>query len=46
VAVRLYTNERFTENLAIYTKLGYRETGRETAGTTQLVHLSKVLRPL
>ena len=39
--IRLYTNERFTENLAIYTKLGYRETHREPLHGTDLVHMSK-----
>ena len=32
-AIALYTHETMTENVAIYTKLGYRETGRgEQAG--------------
>ena len=39
--VRLYTNERFIENLAIYSKRGYRELYRESIGTTQAVHMSK-----
>jgi GNAT superfamily N-acetyltransferase len=39
--VRLYTNERFIENLAIYSKLGYREFCREVIGTGQAVHMSK-----
>lgn len=26
-AVELYTNEKMTENLALYPRLGYRETG-------------------
>jgi GNAT superfamily N-acetyltransferase len=29
-AVRLYTNEKMTENLSIYPRLGYIETGRRT----------------
>jgi GNAT superfamily N-acetyltransferase len=39
--IRLYTNERFTENLAIYATLGYRETHRELLHGTHLVHMSK-----
>ena len=27
--LRLYTNERFAENIALYTRLGYRETHRQ-----------------
>ena len=42
-AIRLFTNERFTENLALYRKLGYRETGRETYHGRTLVHLQKSL---
>ena len=41
--IRLYTNERFTENLAIYAKLGYRETHREPFHGTDLVHMSKAI---
>ena len=41
IEVRLYTNERFTENLAIYSKRGYRELYRESVGATQAVHMSK-----
>jgi len=29
-AVELYTNEKMTENLALYPRLGYRETGRRS----------------
>ena len=43
LAVRLFTNERFTENLALYRRLGYRETGRETYHGRALVHLRKSL---
>jgi GNAT superfamily N-acetyltransferase len=43
LAVRLFTNERFTENLAFYCRLGYRETGRETYHGRTLVHLQKSL---
>lgn len=41
--VRLYTNALFTENLAIYRKLGYRETHREQVGTGQAVHMCKTV---
>jgi len=39
--IRLYTNERFTENIAIYSRLGYRETHREQIPGTVVVHMSK-----
>ena len=39
--VRLYTNVHFTENLALYSKFGYRETHREAVGAAQAVHMSK-----
>lgn len=42
--VRLYTNAQFTENLAMYRKLGYRETHRERVGATEAVHMSKEVR--
>lgn len=41
--IRLYTNERFTENLAIYSKLGYREERHEAIGDTHVVHMFKSL---
>ncbi|HEX2141369.1 MAG TPA: GNAT family N-acetyltransferase [Candidatus Limnocylindria bacterium] len=41
--VRLYTNERFVENLALYGRRGYRETHRVPAGTTAVVHMRKRL---
>jgi hypothetical protein len=37
----LYTNERFTENITIYSKLGYRETRREQLPGTVVVHMSR-----
>ncbi len=43
--IALETNERFVENLAIYARRGYVETGRTRLGTTDVVHLSKSLRP-
>jgi N-acetylglutamate synthase-like GNAT family acetyltransferase len=39
--LRLYTNAMFTENLAIYSKAGYRETHREPIGAGHAVHMSK-----
>ena len=42
--VRLYTNERFTENLALYRKIGYRETHRKPFKGTHVVHMSKQVR--
>ncbi|MGH2454849.1 MAG: GNAT family N-acetyltransferase [Candidatus Limnocylindria bacterium] len=41
--IRLYTNERFVENLAIYARRGYRETHRTPTGQTALVHMTKRL---
>ena len=41
--VRLYTNEMFTENIALYSKLGYRETHREPFGGTAVVHMVKLV---
>jgi GNAT superfamily N-acetyltransferase len=39
--VRLYTNEKMTENIAIYTHLGYTETHREDMKGFQVVHMAK-----
>jgi ribosomal protein S18 acetylase RimI-like enzyme len=39
----LYTNEIMTDNLAIYTHLGYRETGRRTEHGYRRVYMEKVL---
>ena len=39
--VALYTNEVMTENLAIYSRLGYRETGRRTDGGYRRVFMEK-----
>ena len=41
--MRLYTNDHFTENLALYARLGYRETDREPLKGTALVHMAKRL---
>ncbi|WP_369990698.1 GNAT family N-acetyltransferase [Pseudomonas xanthosomatis] len=42
-AIRLYTHERMTENIAIYQKLGYRETHRATQDGFARVFMRKVL---
>lgn len=42
-SIRLYTNEKMTENIAIYGRLGYRETGREVLRGLHVVHMRKQL---
>jgi GNAT superfamily N-acetyltransferase len=42
-ALRLYTNEKMTENIAIYTRLGYRETGRGARRGLNVVYMRKRL---
>ena len=44
-ALRLYTNARMEENIALYTRLGYYETGREAYQGGAVVHMSKRLTP-
>ena len=39
----LYTNEIMTENLVIYSRLGYRETARRTEGGYRRVYMEKRL---
>ena len=39
--IRLYTNELFTENIALYSKYGYRELYREAMGAGRAVHMAK-----
>jgi ribosomal protein S18 acetylase RimI-like enzyme len=39
--IRLYTNSRFTENLALYARYGYREAYRAPSIRGILVHMSK-----
>ncbi|MRG60731.1 GNAT family N-acetyltransferase [Agromyces sp. CFH 90414] len=39
--VRLYTNERMTENLAYYARRGFRETGRGTENGFARVHFAR-----
>lgn len=41
--IDLYTNERMTENIAFYGKLGYREIGRRTDEGYRRVFMSKEL---
>jgi hypothetical protein len=41
--VRLYTNERYVENLAIYAARGYDETHRTPLSGTALVHMRKAI---
>lgn len=43
LGIRLYTHERMTENLAIYHKLGYRETHRATQHGFARVFMRKPL---
>jgi ribosomal protein S18 acetylase RimI-like enzyme len=43
VELRLYTNALMTENLALYPRLGYRETGRHTEDGFDRVYFSKAL---
>lgn len=42
-AVTLYTNERMTENIGLYKKLGYMETERKTEQGYQRVYMRKSL---
>jgi GNAT superfamily N-acetyltransferase len=40
-SIRLYTNELFVDNIRLYKKLGYQETGREPYLGSTLVHMAK-----
>ncbi len=42
-AIRLYTHERMTENIALYARAGYAETHRATEGGYPRVHMRKDL---
>lgn len=42
-ALRLYTNEKMTENIAIYARFGYRTTGRRTRRGFNVVFMRKEL---
>ena len=44
-AIALYTHEMMTENLALYTSIGYVEYDRRPQGGFSLVHLRKDLGP-
>ena len=41
--LRLYTNAKMTENIAIYTRFGYRKTGRKTRRGFSVVFMRKRL---
>ncbi|MGY2222541.1 GNAT family N-acetyltransferase [Pseudomonas gingeri] len=45
-AIRLYTNEAMSENLVLYTRLGYVETHRAADSGFQRVYMTKNLKPL
>jgi GNAT superfamily N-acetyltransferase len=44
VTLQLYTNEKMTENIALYTQIGYREIRRETYKGLNVIYMEKVLR--
>ncbi len=41
--VRLYTNERFASNIALYERIEYTETHRESLGDSAVVFMHKML---
>jgi ribosomal protein S18 acetylase RimI-like enzyme len=41
--IRLYTNQRFAENIALYRRLGYRVDREEVLAVGTVVHMSKRL---
>ena len=43
--IRLYTNARFTENIALYRRLGYRLDREEVVPLGTVTHMSKRLGP-
>jgi len=43
--IRLYTNSRMAENIALYKSLGYRVDREEPFATSIQVHMSKALAP-
>ena len=43
-AIKLYTHVKMTENVGIYTKLGYRETHRATEKGFERVYMRKDLK--
>ena len=42
-AIHLYTHEQMTENLALYSRIGYLEYDRRSQGAFSLVYMSKQL---
>ena len=42
-SIRLYTNEAMTENIALYTRIGYRETHRGEEKGLRRVYMTKAL---
>lgn len=42
-SIRLFTNEKMVENIALYESLGYRETGRQLMRGRYAVHMRKSL---
>jgi ribosomal protein S18 acetylase RimI-like enzyme len=44
--VRLYTNTLMVENIALYRRLGYRETGREPYLGSTILHMSKEIEAI
>ncbi len=43
--IRLYTHVRMTENIALYTRLGFAETGRMTEKGFERVYMTKAIEP-
>ncbi len=43
--LRLYTHQRMTENIALYARLGFRETGRGTEAGYDRVFMTKPIGP-
>ncbi len=41
--IRLYTHEKMTENIALYTRIGFVETGRRSDGGYDRVFMTKAL---
>ncbi len=41
--LRLYTNQRFTENIALYSRLGYQIDREEAVSVGVVVHMSKLI---
>ena len=41
--MRLYTNQRFTTNIALYERLGYRIDREEAVNVARVVHMSKTI---